>query len=361
MAAAVPDRTPAVDRSQPRVRTTRALARERKDVKVEQLQANEQLALLEHGASSSGSDFYTYRYLATEGFLPGYNFPRLPLYAYIPSNGSAKGAFLQRARFLAIAEFGPRSLVYHEGRAHRVVKAKLPPDKQASEMGQLGTSHMFVCDQCGAAHGEELERCVSCSQSLAGVHPVRNLLRVDNVETQAALRITSNDGDRQRQGFEIQSVFEWPTRQGVLDILSAVASVDGQPVLDLDFGAGTRIGRINKGLRRRKEKLQLGFFIDPSTGRWSKGPDEGDERDPDVPTAQLVVPFVQDTKNAALLRFPKGRLGNVACATVQHALLRGIELTSNLKRARLPPSLFPRPITGTRSCCTRPPRAEPAS
>src|SRR5439155_14679986 len=92
--------------------------RDRKDAKIQQAQANEQLGLLEKGAATGGSDFYTYRYLATEGFLPGYNFPRLPLYAYVPATvGGSKGAYLQRARFIAISEFGPRSLIYHEGRA----------------------------------------------------------------------------------------------------------------------------------------------------------------------------------------------------------------------------------------------------
>ena len=41
------------------------------------------------GQQRGGADFYTYRYLATEGFLPGYNFPRLPLYAYVPAAGWA--------------------------------------------------------------------------------------------------------------------------------------------------------------------------------------------------------------------------------------------------------------------------------
>jgi hypothetical protein len=50
-----------------------------------QAQANEQIALLERGTATGGSDFSTYRYLATEGFLPGYNFPRLPLYASRPT------------------------------------------------------------------------------------------------------------------------------------------------------------------------------------------------------------------------------------------------------------------------------------
>ena len=97
-------------------------AEERRTAKTQQAQANEQIALLERGTATGGSDFYTYRYLATEGFLPGYNFPRLPLYAYVPAigGGGPKAAYLQRARFVAIAEFGPRSLIYHEGRAYRV-------------------------------------------------------------------------------------------------------------------------------------------------------------------------------------------------------------------------------------------------
>lgn len=110
---------------------------ERREAKIQQAQANEQLALLERGVASGGADFYTYRYLATEGFLPGYNFPRLPLYAYVPAvgGGASKAAYLQRARFIAISEFGPRSLIYHEGRAYRVYKAKLPPGIRAEDSG----------------------------------------------------------------------------------------------------------------------------------------------------------------------------------------------------------------------------------
>ena len=56
-------------------------AAERREAKALQAQANEQITLLERGSATGGTDFSTYRYLATEGFLPGYNFPRLPLYA----------------------------------------------------------------------------------------------------------------------------------------------------------------------------------------------------------------------------------------------------------------------------------------
>src|SRR5262249_22566681 len=82
--------------------------------------AETQLRLLgneDTDARNLTADFNPYRYLASEGFLPGYSFPRLPLAAYIPVGGRSRkdGDYVQRPRFLAIKEFGPRALIYHEG------------------------------------------------------------------------------------------------------------------------------------------------------------------------------------------------------------------------------------------------------
>ena len=146
-------------------------AAERREVKTQQAQANEQITILERGSATGGADFSTYRYLATEGFLPGYNFPRLPLYAYVPavSGGGPKAAYLQRARFVAIAEFGPRSLIYHEGRAYRVYKAKIPPGIRGEDGGRIATEVLYVCDECGAAHQrDEPERCHVCRAPMGG-------------------------------------------------------------------------------------------------------------------------------------------------------------------------------------------------
>jgi hypothetical protein len=69
------------------------------------------------GVSFDESDFYPYRYLASEGFLPGYNFPRLPLRTYVPRGD---GEFISRARFLALGEFGPENFIYHQGAKFQV-------------------------------------------------------------------------------------------------------------------------------------------------------------------------------------------------------------------------------------------------
>ena len=303
-------------------------------------QAVEQITLLESGRSSRvGSDFYTYRYLATEGFLPGYNFPRLPLMAYVPGKRGQQGAYLQRARFVAISEFGPRSLIYHEGRAYRVHKAMLPADSRTGDGTELATHTIWPCNQCGAAHrDEEPERCHACAAPMADVAPIHKALRIDNVETTPSERITANEEERQRQGFEIQTLFTWPVRDGGLDLRIATATDEYGVIARLDYGAGSLISRLNKGLRRRRQRSVLGFLIDPQTGRWTgdqEHPDESADDGPDSAPSERIVPIVEDHKNALLIRFDDPALEVSVVATVQHALARGIERVFQLEEGEV--------------------------
>ena len=82
----------------------------RRSAEARRREAEAQLRLLRNEDSDrNNTDFYPYRYFASEGFLPGYSFPRLPLAAFIPGlrRRLSDGDFLQRPRFLAISEFGP--------------------------------------------------------------------------------------------------------------------------------------------------------------------------------------------------------------------------------------------------------------
>ncbi len=306
-------------------------------------QAYDQIRLLQQGNNSLSSDFYTYRYLATEGFLPGYNFPRLPLMAYVPTtvDGGGKQTYLQRPRFLALSEFGPRSLVYHEGRAYRVVRALLAlggKDTATSE-AKLHTESVRICRACGGGHfGPELSNCHACGSPLSDVDRINDVFRIENVATQPAERITANDEERQRQGFELQTTFTWAVRDQVLDVRRGVAADTAGPVLRLAFGAGATITRLNKGLRRRAHKRTLGFMIDPVSGYWAKNEDEeADEKamDPTAGAPQRIVPAVRDQKNALLIQPAGGELEEVSLVTVQHALLRGLEAHFQLEEGEL--------------------------
>jgi hypothetical protein len=93
-----------------------ALLRARRSDEQAQAAARQQEALrqrnllLQVNTAREESDFYPYRYLASEGFLPGYNFPALPIRAWVPRD---EGEFVARPRFLALREFAPGNILYH--------------------------------------------------------------------------------------------------------------------------------------------------------------------------------------------------------------------------------------------------------
>lgn len=307
-------------------------AQERREARARYVGADKQVELLATGVSSQSSDFYVYRYLATEGFLPGYNFPRLPLYAFIDADKSS--TVLQRPRFLAIAEFGPNSLVYHEGKAYRCNRAKLPAGSR-NEDNTLVTRTVKCCQSCGAAHESETqERCVVCNDPLTDEGRLSKLYRIENVDAVPGARITANDEDRQRRGFDLRTIFEWDTQRQEDLLLKA----DESPLAVLSYGPQTKLSRVNLGLRRRKEKAHTGFDIDTLTGRWLNDPDADDEQgeDPKAARRQSIVPVVEDTKNALLVRFDQGLgLSTAQMATLQHALIRAIEAEHVLETGEL--------------------------
>ena len=320
--------------------------------------AARQYAVLLKSGNGQNTDFYTYRYLASQGFLPGYNFPRLPLMAWIPARGGQTtngkdddGSMVSRPRFLALSEFGPRSLIYHQGRMYRVVRAKLNVGNSDHISGnsQLSTITSLVCSQCGYGHlgepggGQPLvNRCENCDALLTETDWVRELYRIETVETVPVERISINDEDRQRQGFELQTTYRFlPGPDGQIQKQKADVLHGDVSLAELSYAPAARIWRINRGWRRRKDKEQLGFYINPITGTWSKqdAPDAGDDNGNDdalmdkVPN-QRIVPFVEDHRNLLILA-PVHALSLEAMATLQAALKRGIEMTFQIEESEL--------------------------
>src|SRR5262249_2826365 len=153
-------------------------------------EAEAQLALLVEDENLAQSDFYSYRYFASEGFLPGYSFPRLPLAAFIPGRRQSqqgkkrsRDEFISRPRFLAIAEFGPRAIVYHEGARYVIHKVILPlRDEDGVGDGSLRTGRAKQCGECGYLHpvagGEGPDVCERCNALLPT--PLTQLFRMQN-------------------------------------------------------------------------------------------------------------------------------------------------------------------------------------
>lgn len=322
-----------------------ASERERRDAKQRHDEAFRQQSLLLQESGSANSDFYTYRYLASQGFLPGYNFPRLPLMAYIPARKGKIGRenFLSRPRFLALAEFGPYSLIYHEGSQYRVTRALLSvgADDQVSVGAKLTTEVARICPVCGYGHfrsQRDADRCVSCNALLADSVAVQNLYRIENVSTRRAERITANEEERVRQGYEMQTTLQFSEQDGKLQVRPAELKDTDGVVLELQYGSAATVWRMNLGWRRRKEKSLLGFMINPVNGQWMGGADEAGEPDgdtaPDKTPPQRIVPYVEDRRNVLIVR-PVEELSLKTMATLQYALKRGIEAVYQLEESEL--------------------------
>ncbi|HVT87943.1 MAG TPA: DEAD/DEAH box helicase [Tepidisphaeraceae bacterium] len=299
-------------------------------------EATSQLNLLLQSESALHSDFYSYRYFASEGFLPGYNFPRLPISAYLPGRRS-KDEFLSRPRFLAISEFGPRAIVYHEGSRYLINKVILPP-RDPGQAEQVPTQRAKLCDGCGylnpvnQAGGPDL--CEHCSETLPP--PIQQLFRLENVSTRRRDKINSDEEERMRMGFEIKSAVRFAERDGRVTSIAATASIDDQPVAKLTFGPTAKLWRINFGWTRRQIREDRGFWLDIERGYWERNEADAEEAsdDPLTPRKVKVIPFVEDSRNCLVLT-PTLTPRPEIMASLQAALKSAIQVAFQLEDSEL--------------------------
>jgi hypothetical protein len=202
---------------------------------------------------------------------------------------------------------------------------------------RLPTKSVRICATCGGGDwGDQASMCHACGASLGDAEIVNNVYRIENVATQPAERISANDEERQRQGFELQTTFEWAVRDQVPDVRRGAAIDADGDIVRLAYGPAATITRLNKGLRRRANKTTLGFKIDPVSGYWAKNEDEAPEPpDPTVSPRQLIVLSVEDRKNALLIQPTGDALSQTTIATLQHALLRGLESAFQLEEGEI--------------------------
>jgi ATP-dependent helicase YprA (DUF1998 family)/very-short-patch-repair endonuclease len=301
-------------------------------------EAKSQLELLTEAENIVQSDFYSYRYFASEGFLPGYSFPRLPLSAYIPARRvrSQNDEFLSRPRFLAISEFGPRSIIYHEGSRYIINKVNLP----VSDSGEgFATMRVKQCPVCGYLHpitsGDGLDRCERCGSMLET--PMNNLFRLQNVSTKRRDRISSDEEERLRQGYELRTALRFADHGGVISARTAEVSHAGNIIGKLTYGHSATLWRINLGWRRRANPQQHGFILDIERGYWARKEDDqtaAEADDPISPRTMRVVPFVEDHKNCLLFE-PTVGLDIEQMATLQAALKNAIQVEYQLEDSEL--------------------------
>ena len=198
-----------------------------------------------------------------------------------------------------------------------------------------------ICPNCGYGHFNEqkgFERCVNCDQLLDGGRTISNLYRIEQVSTRRAMRITSDEEERQRQGYEMMTTLRFGQENGHPKVEAAAVLESDETILELKYGPASTLWRVNLGWRRRQEKTIYGFSIDANTGEWTKDAqaptDAEDDKVTEGKSIERVTPYVEDTRNVLIVQ-PKIDLSKEAIMSFQFALKRGIEQEYQLEEAEL--------------------------
>lgn len=243
-------------------RTDKAVSREEKRQNARlRAQIESQIASLENnGGGGSFTEFYSYRYLAAEGFLPGYNFTSLPVRAILAKR--KESVYLSRPRKIAIKEFGPNNYVYYNGQRYRMVKMQIDPVDLKERKMHIATNsgYLFFEDQAVAKDncpitGEPLIQDIT-------LEILSSVLELQTVEAIAENRISSAEEERTSKGYEMNTYFyvddlRKMEQQAILE--------EDNLLLKLRYLPQAHIVTLN---RRWKSEKKLGFDMNAKTGEW---------------------------------------------------------------------------------------------
>jgi hypothetical protein len=223
-------------------------------------------------------------------------------------------------------------------RSARAVNRVILPPRESPD-GELPTQRAKLCPQCGYLHpipeGPGPDLCERCGHAME--RTLASLFRMQNVSTRRRDRITSDEEERLRKGYEVRTAVRFVRHDGRPSHRTATVELSGVTVARLAYGPAADVWRINMGWRRRQRQDQLGFVLDMDRGNWARGENaEEAEEDGDLTGARTlrVIPFVEDRRNCLLFELAEAATEK-ELASLQAALKTAIQVVFQLEDSEL--------------------------
>lgn len=273
-------------------------------------------------AFGNDSEFYLFRYLAAEGFLPGYNFTRLPIRTFLGKRDKAQGEFISRPRFVALKEFGPNNVIYHNGGKFRIHKMQLPLAEVMTESIKvsLETGYAFLNEAGQVANNDPITHTELNGQKKVEIF--NNVLALNECDARPQERISCEEEERTSMGFDIDQYFSFSGTINQTKQLSIAKN--SEPLLNLIYDQSASLIQVNKKWKVSKKEDHPGFAMGKASGRWLKQEEINNPDPEDTPT--YVQLYTTDTADILYLQ-PVKELGlsENGVITLAYALKRGIE------------------------------------
>ena len=309
-------------------------SQERKEAnRNETLAKNMRSLLLNQTSNDAFSEFYSFRYLASEGFLPGYNFTRLPVRLFLDVDKGSES--ISRDRVLAIREMGPENLIYHNGSKYKVTRAQI---QETANEGQQAT----VCTDSGYVllNAEEMRNTDPWTgEPLEGhAEHITNLLFLPDGIAEKSQHITCEEEERQRLGYHINTWFRYsgdPTR------LDEIRLMGGEDILlRLRFIPSAELVYVNSKWRANNDE---GFVLNRVSGHWKSHGFrqrliDGKEKNTRMSPDDLTVVKLYTTDTADALYIEPLRVLELDASgriTLQYALKTAVERVFQVESSEL--------------------------
>lgn len=274
------------------------------------------------------SEFYIFRYLASEGFIPGYNFTRLPVRAFVGWKFQDRGEYISRPRFIALREFGPNNLIYHKGNKHRITRMMMTNAEALQRKIKIShdTGYAFLDSEAVTANNDPITK----TELRGDKSEFRTkLIEVSETEAIPQMRISCEEEERMSTGFDIDHYFNYSS--GVDSTTKSVVKSGNQDLLNLIYGPATNLIALN---RQWRKSAQDGFSIDQRNGQWLR---QKDLEKPEIAeNEQRVMIFAQDTADTLYIQ-PLENLDLDAdgIISLSYALKRGIEVLFQVEESEI--------------------------